>query len=88
MLSKEELQNLSRAARISLDEQEQALLCRDLGVLLEMVSVLEDLTPPKDARISSKADRLCDLREDLAMTDVFSADGRECYAVPRAVEKS
>ena len=43
MLSNQEMKTLGRVARVSLDEEETALLCRDLNALLEMSAVLESL---------------------------------------------
>ena len=86
MLSSQEIQALGRVARVSLDECETALLCRDLNALLEMSTVLESL--PRENVDMQKAATLEELRADAVIpTTDFNDVGKE-FSVPPVMEKT
>ena len=86
MLSMEEIKELGRVARVSLDEEETKILCRDLNALLEMASVLETL--PKDERDSRGTAALRELREDKVIFASDFAEAGKSFSVPPVMEKS
>ena len=86
MLSNEDIKALGRASRVSLDENETALLCRDLNTLLEMAAVLETL--PKDTSNPQIAVTLGELREDVVLSATDFTDTGKGFSVPPVMEKT
>ena len=86
MLSNQEMKTLGRVARVSLDEEETALLCRDLNALLEMSAVLESL--PREDSGMKKTATLGDLRRDVVVPTTDFDDAGKHFSVPPVMEKT
>lgn len=86
MLSNQEMKTLGRVARVSLDEEETVLLCRDLNALLEMSAVLESL--PREDSGMKKTATLGDLRRDVVVPATDFDDAGKRFSVPPVMEKT
>ena len=86
MLSNQEIKELGRVARVSLDPSETETLCRDLNALLEMSVVLESL--PQVDGSSERVATLAELREDVVVADEARVDTGKDFSVPPVMEKT
>ena len=86
MLSNQEIKELGRVARVSLDQSETETLCRDLNALLEMSAVLESL--PQVDGSSERVATLAELREDVVVADEARMDTGKDFSVPPVMEKT
>ena len=86
MLSNQEIKELGRVARVSLDPSETETLCRDLNALLEMSAVLESL--PQVDGSSERVATLAELREDVVVADEARMDTGKDFSVPPVMEKT
>ena len=87
MLSNQEIKELGRVARVSLDPSETETLCRDLNALLEMSAVLESL--PQVDGSSERVATLAELREDVVVVaDEARVDTGKDFSVPPVMEKT
>lgn len=86
MLSNQEIKELGRGARVSLDQSETEILCRDLNALLEMSAVLESL--PQVDGSSERVATLAELREDVVVVAGARMDTGKDFSVPPVMEKT
>ncbi len=80
-ITEETVEQLSHQARVALTPREKEKYARDLGAMLEMVSVLDSLPPANDH--SSAQVRLSALREDIVCHRPHPATD---YRVPGVME--